>query len=270
MRETFNKADGTLGPVLTWNVTDDLSVLSNQARTETSGFALTETGNTDQTISVEVADRGGSPSPGPTVFSLYARVSDIIDGAYYLDVTGNDDTLFDLHLYTSSNSPTLDVTETNVALGNGDTLTFEVTGTALTVKVNGTVIISTTSTDLTGGTQAGFGISNPDVRLDNFSWRSAPALFTPPSFGRIPTTWSIPHPGNVLQRHYRARQEGTNVYYLSDGTVTETDPDSTTVFWHFYEGSPYVKRWFEGSTADAYELTAAEADALESAGYTVV
>ena len=98
--------------------------------------------------------------------------------------------------------------------------------------------------------------------------------FTPPSFGRIPTTVPRGTPqwepvSNALQRNYRPRQEGTNVYLLSNDTVTETDPDTFNVFWSRTDGTPYVKRVFWGSTADPYELTPAEAAILDAAGYTL-
>jgi len=62
---------------------------------------------------------------------------------------------------------------------------------------------------------------------------------------------------------------GRNVYYLSDGTVTETDPDGSNVFWTASEGSPYVVTVWWGSTASPYEVTADQATALSNAGYTV-
>jgi len=96
------------------------------------------------------------------------------------------------------------------------------------------------------------------------------STFLPPSRTVVPPVLPSPHPGNRLMRHFRSRPEGTNVYYLSDGEVTETDPDSVNVFWHSYDGSPYVQRVFWGSTADPYDLTASEATALDDAGYTVL
>lgn len=72
-----------------------------------------------------------------------------------------------------------------------------------------------------------------------------------------------------LFRHHGGNPRGRNVYYLSDGTVTETDPDSRSVFWTRAEGTPYVEVTWWGSTADAYTVTAAQASALTTAGYTV-
>lgn len=70
-------------------------------------------------------------------------------------------------------------------------------------------------------------------------------------------------------RHYGGGPRGRNVFYLSDGTVTETDPDSTNVFWSQADGTPYVVVAWWGSTAEPYTVTAAQASALTTAGYTV-
>lgn len=72
-------------------------------------------------------------------------------------------------------------------------------------------------------------------------------------------------------RHFRSRPEGINVYLLSNGEVTETDPDSQTVFWAAGdgpEGCVTVTRAFYGGH-DAYEINDTEASLLTGAGYTV-
>lgn len=67
---------------------------------------------------------------------------------------------------------------------------------------------------------------------------------------------------------------GRNVYYLSDGTVTETDPDATNVFWSpndfgYTASAKYVSHvWWGGH--DGETVTSAQATALTNAGYTVV
>lgn len=76
-------------------------------------------------------------------------------------------------------------------------------------------------------------------------------------------------PARRLMRWYGGGPRGRNVYYLSDGTVTETDPDSVNVFWLAEDGSPYVEMTWWGSTATPYTLTSAQATALTAAGYTV-
>jgi hypothetical protein len=62
---------------------------------------------------------------------------------------------------------------------------------------------------------------------------------------------------------------GRNVFYFSDGTVSETEPDCHTTFWTATDGSPYVVQAWWGSTDQAYTLTSAQATALTNAGYTV-
>lgn len=72
----------------------------------------------------------------------------------------------------------------------------------------------------------------------------------------------------------RARPAGVNVYILSDGTVTEDDPDGTRVVWNA-DGygddaatAKYVVRVFYGGHDD-YEVNATEAALLTGAGYTL-
>lgn len=96
------------------------------------------------------------------------------------------------------------------------------------------------------------------------------STFTPPSATDVPA-FAADTRGRPLRlaRYFSAGRRGKNVYYLSNGTVTETDPDTSSVFWSRSEGSPYVVTTWWGSTASPYEVTAAQAAALTSAGYTV-
>ena len=75
---------------------------------------------------------------------------------------------------------------------------------------------------------------------------------------------------NRLMRYYGTLDRGRNVYYLSNGVVTETDPDSVSVFWEQSDGSPYVVQVWWGSADVPYSVTAEQAAALTAAGYTVV
>lgn len=98
--------------------------------------------------------------------------------------------------------------------------------------------------------------------------------FTPPAQSTVPPILppgnpEMTGPGFYLFRHFRARPEGINVYILSDNTVTEVDPDGTTVFWAASEGSPYVVQAFYGGH-DNYNINQATADLLTGEGYTVV
>lgn len=76
-------------------------------------------------------------------------------------------------------------------------------------------------------------------------------------------------PARRLMSWSGGNPRGRNVYYLSDGTVTETDPDSSNVFWTAAEGSPYVVQFWQGCPAEPYTVTSEQATALTSAGYTV-
>jgi hypothetical protein len=97
--------------------------------------------------------------------------------------------------------------------------------------------------------------------------------FTPPATSTVPSVLPPGAEGQTplqyrLWRHYRSRPEGVNVYVLSDGTVTEDDPDQETSFWYAPDGNPYVKVAFYGGH-DAYEITDEIAALLVSQGYTV-
>ena len=94
------------------------------------------------------------------------------------------------------------------------------------------------------------------------------STFTPPSdeYGQ---TVSGKHPLNRLMSYYGTMPRGRNVYYWSDGSVSESDPDSISTFWTAAQGSPYVVQVWWGSTDAPYEVTAAQAAALVSAGYSV-
>lgn len=95
------------------------------------------------------------------------------------------------------------------------------------------------------------------------------ATFTPPTEEYAQThpqaRWSV----NRLMRYYGTMPRGRNVYYLSDGTVTENDPDSRSVFWTREAGSPYVHTVWWGAPETPYTVTSAQATALTDAGYTV-
>lgn len=94
------------------------------------------------------------------------------------------------------------------------------------------------------------------------------ATFTPPFEDLTAPVAAVPHPMDGLFRHYKNRAQGRNVYILSDGTVTENDPDTRTSFWHASEGAPYIVRVFWGGHV-AENVNAAEQALLEASGYTV-
>lgn len=92
--------------------------------------------------------------------------------------------------------------------------------------------------------------------------------FTPPSEPYSQTDRHGSRLANRLMRYYGTMERGRNVFYLSNGVVTETDPDSVSVFWEQSAGSPYVLRvWYGGHHGG--KVSAAEQTALEAAGYTV-
>jgi hypothetical protein len=102
--------------------------------------------------------------------------------------------------------------------------------------------------------------------------------FTPPATSTVPPVLPPGTGGQTplqyrLWRHYRSRPEGRNVYVLSDGTVTEDDPDSETVHWFGghdspADGTPYVVHVFYGGHDD-YIIDDATATLLAAEGYTV-
>lgn len=97
------------------------------------------------------------------------------------------------------------------------------------------------------------------------------STFTPPANAtEVPGVSRDAHPlARKMFRWHGGNPRGRNVFYLSDGSVTETDPDGQTVFWTAGEGSPYVVQTWWGSTASAYTVTSEQASALTAAGYEV-
>lgn len=98
------------------------------------------------------------------------------------------------------------------------------------------------------------------------------ATFVPPiTTGEVPPV--APGADRLMNRlcalYQFSGDRGRNVYLLSDGTVTETDPDGVTVRWdNDTPGVVYVaKAWWGGHLEE--DVTAAEAAALVAAGYTV-
>lgn len=119
--------------------------------------------------------------------------------------------------------------------------------------------------------------------------------FSPPSDDIVPPievagpdpTYPVDPLMNRLMRHFRNQTRGRNIFLMSDGTYRDsqiqgtppnmiqppTDPFARTV----YESGgalvevdtfqvPYVKRTYYGGSANV--ITAAEATALNAAGYT--
>lgn len=105
------------------------------------------------------------------------------------------------------------------------------------------------------------------------------STFTPPARSGVPPVlppWSGREAQTItsykLFRHYRSRPEGINVFELSDGTITEDDPDGTAVVWSpgdrtgdSIDALYVVTAWYGGH--DDYVLTDAQETALTDAGY---
>lgn len=103
--------------------------------------------------------------------------------------------------------------------------------------------------------------------------------FTPPSRNAVPPVlppWTGREAQTVtsyrLFRHYRSRPEGINVLELSDGSVTEDEPDGTAVVWSAGDrtgdsiNALYVTTaWYGGH--DDYNITEAQKTVLVAAGY---
>ncbi len=84
-------------------------------------------------------------------------------------------------------------------------------------------------------------------------------FFSPPVVHDVPAV--LPDTTGVeraLFRHYRGHQSARNVYYLTDGTVTERQPDDDSLVAH---------TWFGGHEPQV--VTEPQAIALRAAGYTL-
>lgn len=95
------------------------------------------------------------------------------------------------------------------------------------------------------------------------------STFTPPS-ETYPQTVIGRHRLNRLMAHYAPLSRGRNVFYLSNGSVTETDPDGSSVFWADQgDGSVFVSQAWYSAPETAYTVSATQAAALVAAGYEV-
>lgn len=97
------------------------------------------------------------------------------------------------------------------------------------------------------------------------------ATFSPPVNEEEVLAYAVDTRGPIrrLMKHYGGSPRGRNVFLYSDGLATEDDPDSMVRFWREDQGSPYLTRVFWSAPETPYEVTAAEAAALEDAGFTV-
>ena len=100
-------------------------------------------------------------------------------------------------------------------------------------------------------------------------------IFTPPYFLEGHTTLVQRQYADKLFRHYRARPEGHNVYIYSDGTVSESDPDSYSTMWResdrtqqtLVDAATVVRIFWGGHEGEP--VSPEEAALLTAAGYTV-
>jgi hypothetical protein len=173
--DDFNRADSSssLGSTSTgsaaWTaVIDTWGISSNQAYKasgSSTGIAVVESGHGDCTVSATLA-AGISTSNTGIVF----RYQD--SGNHWVLEGGNGSTQAALYKKTGGGSYTSIATSAgNVHFTNGDVISVILSGSSITVKQNGTTIITTTDSAFSTATKHGLHISGNDntARFDDFS-----------------------------------------------------------------------------------------------------
>lgn len=148
--DDFNRADGGLGA--NWTVMSDasntgtLNIVSNQVKINTNGLDAASRWSADtfsgdhygQCVATTIGTNSGL---GPTVRNQLATTA-----KYEADSNNTSSTLY---YFDGTNWTSLTAVLTGIA--NGDTLRFEVVGTGLTYRRNGTSILTATDATLSGG-----------------------------------------------------------------------------------------------------------------------
>lgn len=179
--DNFDRTDGTIGGTTpsdggsTWTSGGDAQIKSNQLGSVTSGAAR-NWAKLEASASNGTAQVTAKVLAAGTGMGLLVRMADATNyiGAYIY--SGK----LELYKRVAGAFTALGSTYTGTISVN-DVITLDVTsGSALTVKQNGTTRI--TATDSTGSTNTGVGFDwfqgDPSLRVDDFSWTDAAAATT--------------------------------------------------------------------------------------------
>lgn len=177
--ESFNTANSsTLGPDLTWTETETgLEVSSNRARINKGGFTNAEAraehdldSDTDQYVQCVTYGATGDSNRRT---HLHLRMSASDRTCYAARFRGNGTNLFIVSIvkHDSSGAATSVVGDSaSTAYTDGQTIRFEVEGTALRAYINGSLVVSGTDASIASGPRAGFSLReiNAVHSIDDF------------------------------------------------------------------------------------------------------
>jgi len=182
--ETFNKADGPLGPNLTWtHPVPGFVVANNQAiipgtasATSCRSRADHDTGSPDMYAELTIAP----PTPFTHVYSsaeVCVRFDPTTNTCYGVRRQQRSGFGQSVVIFKSIDGVDTELVDTiSVEFTAPETLRIEVEGSTIRAYINGTLTVSTTDTDITTGQRAGIGgyrTDNRDARygifLDDFT-----------------------------------------------------------------------------------------------------
>jgi hypothetical protein len=189
--ETFNKADGALGPVLTWTeiVGTPLAVASNALAVLGADFqegvarAEHDTSSSDMFAQATIASISIAGGSDLAVGQVGVRSSSSDVTAYYFGcvLDANGDSFWQWYRFSAGTEfGPIGSTDTTAASA-GQVIRPEVSGSNLDGKMNGGTLVATTDSNIASGTRANIRLvkdSNGAVSVDSFSFGD---LSSPPT-----------------------------------------------------------------------------------------
>lgn len=262
----------------TWGISNNQAYLVTPDLSNDS-FAVVDAGASDGHVQATIGVT-------PLLFNYPGLVFRVSNASNFWEVAHNTGT-GNWELYTYSGSYTGPLATGVGTAVQGDVVRVEMSGTNITLKVNGSTVLTYSGAFNQTATQHGlyFFAASVEGRWDDFSAGSTVGTFTPPiQSNGVPPTLPEGDPdqhilGYRLFRYYSARPggDGNNVYYRivsrnpEVGEVTNVDPYTT----YDSEGNVLVDGWSDvahvwwaGHAPE--EVTPAQATALISGGYTVI
>ncbi|MFL2001422.1 Ig-like domain repeat protein [Microbacterium sp. A1-JK] len=153
--DDFNRADGPLGDTLNgkpWTVVGSWAIASNKCKSASSGFATVDAGTPDVDISWTIS--GGTANASNPVIRYQ-------DGGNYLHINGNG-----IYEIVANGASTLLVAFTPTGFAAGDVIRVVAQGNTITVRKNGTIIGTVTTTRFNTATR--FGMRGGGASTDTY------------------------------------------------------------------------------------------------------
>ena len=169
IRESFNKANGALGPDLTWTTTaGSIGVVSNRAQNTGASLSVTDAraesalATSDQYAQITCIRN--TPDTSQDAARVCARFSETARTHYFVGLLGNNTyQIFRRVLGTATS-----LASGSYTWANNDVLRIEVSGATITLKVNGSTVASATDSNITSGLYTGIGFADIVYQSDNF------------------------------------------------------------------------------------------------------